>query len=66
MKTIIILVMISFYNGGVGGNIEVWKDMESCQEEKAGLRKKYNNLAFFACVPVTKEEMENPKGGGEI
>lgn len=66
MKTIIILVIISFYNNSVGGKIEVWKDMETCQEEKAGLKKKYNNLAFFACVPITKEEMENPKCGGEI
>ncbi len=62
MKTIVILLMISFYNGNLGGKMEVWTDMESCLQAKELKLDKYDTQTYFACVPITKEELENPKG----
>ena len=51
--------------GDLGGTIEVWVDMESCQKRKQELRMQYDDYSKFACETITKEELENPKGRHE-
>jgi len=66
MKTIVLLIILTTGPWGLGGDVEVWKDMDSCHKRIDVMEKRYNSNTHFACVPVTKEELENPRSGKGI
>jgi len=67
MKTIVFLLILGLSpEGRVGGDFEIWMDMDSCKKRIVALQPGYNRQTRFACIPVTKEELENPKGRKEI